>query len=521
MGEPLPSGVYETGPPDIYVISDMHIGRGKNPATGRYYSLEAFFYDDDLLNFCERICQETEADGRTLVLVLNGDAFDFLRIDAESGEDAMWPHHGPVATPAVARRLAQEILAGHPHFSDALALVLSRGHRVVLLPGNHDHVVQWSGVQEELKAAVTTFLERREAAGAIERLEVRQWFYHEPGRIWIEHGCQYDPENSFRWLLRRPLETAPDELHEAERDLPLGNFFQRYLYNAFGSITFIVPSSRANLRYFRWLMINQPRFLIGVIFSHLPFLYQVIRRFALAAERGPHEAMRNAHDAELEQLAEESGLGDRLHDVDALKETRADVVQATRGIFRQLTKLIGAGLAIALLVTALWFVAFLSINQIRAGFGLKTLMFLSLNLMLLASAVGVLIYSLMRAGKAEELPLRRAARQIAALLDVPIVCFGHIHDEVVWPIGWTEDGERRWYFNTGTWIAVFTHDVLLPRERVQYTFLRVRDNDAELLYWSAGRNQSRPVILLEETQHLPLGLSLPGLPEGGTAGGSD
>ena len=36
-------------PADIYVISDLHIGRGKNPETGRFYSLEAFFYDDDLL----------------------------------------------------------------------------------------------------------------------------------------------------------------------------------------------------------------------------------------------------------------------------------------------------------------------------------------------------------------------------------------------------------------------------------------------------------------------------------------
>ncbi len=515
MSERPISAAFEQELQDIYVVSDLHIGRGKNPATGRYYSLEAFFYDDDFLNFCERICQETEAVGRTLLLVLNGDAFDFLRIDSEPGEAAMWPHHGPIATPSVAGRLAREILAGHPRFVDGLALVLARGHRVILLPGNHDHVVQWTCVQDEVRAALFRSLERLGATDALDRFEARQWFYHEPGRIWIEHGCQYDPENSFRWFLRKPLETAPDDLHEAERDLPLGNFFQRYLYNAFGAITFIVPSSRANVRYFRWLLINQPRFLITVIFSHLPFLYQVIRRFAGAAERGAHEAMRTAHDAELERLAVESKLGDRLRDVDALKETRADVVQATRSLSRQLTKLIGAGLAVALLVTALWFVAFLSINQIRAGFGLKTLMFLSLNLFLLASAVGVVIYGLMRTTREEKLPLRRAARRIADLVDVPIVCFGHIHDEVVWPIGWTSDGERRWYFNTGTWIAVFTHDVLLPRERVQYTFLRVRDYQAELLYWSAGRNQARPVILLEEQQHLPLGLSLPALDDSG------
>jgi hypothetical protein len=45
---------------------------------------------------------------------------------------------------------------------------------------------------------------------------------------------------------------------------------------------------------------------------------------------------------------------------------------------------------------------------------------------------------------------------------------------------------------------VFTHDVLMPRERVQFTFLRVHEYEAELLYWSPGRGTSAPVILLDE-----------------------
>lgn len=493
---------------DLYVISDLHMGRGKNPATGRFYSLETFFYDDDFFRFCDHICTESEGRGRRLKLVLNGDVFDFLRVEADPSAQA-WPQHGPATTPNVVSKLAAEILAGHPRFADGLALVLARGHEVVMLPGNHDQAVQWTGVQQATRSAVAGWLARREQTEAIERLQFKQWFYYEPGRIWLEHGCQYDPENSFRWLLRRQLETAADEVHEAERDLPLGNFFQRYLYNAFGSITFIVPSSRANFRYFRWLLLNQPRFLFNVIFSHLPFLYQVVRRIAGAAERGPSDTMRDAHEDELENLAEDSGLGDRLKGIDALKEMRADVVQATRNIARQVGKLIIAGAGVGLVVTTIWFVAFLSINQFRAGFGLKTLLFLMLNLFLLAGAIGALIYALMRSGKDAPLPMRRAARRIADLVDVPIVAFGHIHDEVIHPIGWNSDGERRWYFNTGTWIAVFTHDVLLPRERVQYTFLRVRDRQAELLYWSPERDESRPVILLEESGSLPMTLRLP------------
>jgi hypothetical protein len=100
---------------------------------------------------------------------------------------------------------------------------------------------------------------------------------------------------------------------------------------------------------------------------------------------------------------------------------------------------------------------------------------------------------------------------------VPIVTFGHTHDEFItridgvagsglWPVPGRPDGEPTagepaWYFNTGTWIAVFTADALLPRERVQYTFLRVRGLKGELLHWSPGRSEATPVILLEEDHH--------------------
>src|SRR6476659_2706608 len=106
------------------------------------------------------------------------------------------------------------------------------------------------------------------------------WFYYEPGRIWIEHGCQYDPENAFRYMLRGELSGAAEPVLEAEHDMPLGNFFQRYLYNAFGHITFVVPTARAHLRYIKWLLVNQPRLLLRVLSSHLPFLFQVLRRLA-------------------------------------------------------------------------------------------------------------------------------------------------------------------------------------------------------------------------------------------------
>ena len=92
----------------------------------------------------------------------------------------------------------------------------------------------------------------------------------------------------------------------------------------------------------------------------------------------------------------------------------------------------------------------------------------------------------------------RSAQKVVDVLDVPIVTFGHTHEELLARLH-RPSGGRAWYYNTGTWIAVFTHDVLMPRERVQYTFLRVRGDEGELIHWSPGRGEPLPVILLDET----------------------
>ncbi len=496
-----------TEPDEIIVLSDLHIGRGKNPESGRYFTLEAFFYDDDFLRFCRWLCTDAKARGKKLKLVLNGDVFDLLRIEPEvarPGASLLERTYGQAHTPVIAARLVKNILGGHRVFLQGLATVLREGHQIILLPGNHDIETQWEPVRAEIRAALDEVprehVSADEAKAALERLRTWSWFYYEPGRIWIEHGCQYDPENAFRYLLR--AEATDASISEAEHDLPLGNFFQRYLYNFFGHITFIVPSARANLRYLKWMMVNQPRLLFDILARHVPFVFQVIRRLAKSAgPAGPeHHELKRLHEEALARLAEGSGLGEKLHAIDRLKEVHADVVQATRTLGWQFLKMaayVGVG---ALLTIAMWFVGFMAINELRAGFGLKAFLFLGLNFVIIAAAGGSLFYSLLRYEPISKRPFQRAAQRIVELLDVPIVTFGHTHDEVVARLS-RPGGGRAWYYNTGTWIAVFTHDVLVPRERVQYTFLRVRGNEPELLHWSPGRGEPLQVIMLDELDH--------------------
>lgn len=492
---------------DLVVVSDFHLGRGKNQLTGRYHELEAFFYDEDFRSFCVWLVDDAHKRNAKLRLIINGDAFDLLRIDRPptTPEATMVERQfGPVMSPDRASRDMADILDGHPGFVEGLARILDAGHEIVILPGNHDIEIQWAPVRRQIEAAVlgslrTQATSEREMTDAADRLRFPPWFWYEPGRIWVEHGCQYDPENAFTYLLRGALADAPRKVHEAEYDMPLGNFFQRYLFNGFGAITFIVPSTRAHMRYAKWLIGNTPYLISRVVLSHARFWPQVIRRIAQNQKRAK-VAYREAHERALDELADNplaGALGDKLREIDALKERGASVVEAVSTLTRQGLRVLLAIAALSGLAFGLWFAGFHAIAELKSGFMFKAMLFLGLDFAFLIAAILAIGWGLFRSPRVSSSPLRRAAQKIVNILDVPIVAFGHTHDEVLWRLQ-RPGGEPAWYYNTGTWLAVFTHDVLMPRERVQFTFLRVRDHDAELLYWSPGRQAAAPVVLLDE-----------------------
>jgi UDP-2,3-diacylglucosamine pyrophosphatase LpxH len=486
---------------DVIVLSDLHIGKGRSPRTRRFHGLETFFFDEDMRRFLQWCCGDAKARGTSVRVVFNGDTFDLLRMDDTAGAEASRRERrfGADLTPAVAAQLVAQILEGHPIFVEAVAEVLAAGSQVVFLPGNHDLEVQWSPVHDEMRRAVRAALERRGVPvdEALGRLSFAPWFVYEPGRIWIEHGCQYDPENAYRYPLRGALEADALDPNLLELDMPLGNFFQKYLYNGFGPLTFIVPSTRANARYSRWLLLHQPKLLLRVVWSHAPFVLQAIRRLTAKKAEG-RQSLEEAHARELARLAMESGLGEKLAAIDAQKTVRGDLMQATREYGLQGLRALMLATGFALAGTGLWASGFFAINELSSGFGLKALLFLVLNFVMMAAVGGATAYLIVREGPPPSpWPQRRAARRIARLLGVPFVTFGHTHEEAVWPIR-QRDGSTGWYYNTGTWISVFTHDVLLPRERVQFTFLRVKGMEAELLHWSPGRGEPLPVILLDE-----------------------
>jgi UDP-2,3-diacylglucosamine pyrophosphatase LpxH len=488
---------------DVVVLSDLHLGRGRSTRTGLYHPLETFFHDGDMRRFLAWVAADAQRRGKTVRVVFNGDTFDLLRTEihpAEGETSRREFRFGRDPSPEVVGQQMAAIVAGHAVFIEALADLVADGHEVVFLPGNHDLELQWDSAQKPLIDAVRRSLTFRALADVelcLGRLSFAPWFVYEPGRLWLEHGCQYDPESAFHFPLRRPLEGAFPPA-AAEEDLPMGSFFQRYLYNGFGAVTFLVPSTRANARYARWLLVNQPRLLFRVVWGHLPFIWQLMRRLS-RHDGAVKMAMAAAHARELDRLATQSGLGDELLALDAGKVVLgSDLAQALEDSGRQALR--GAGRVLALVVAAagLWSSGLLAINDMGPEFGLKTLLFLALNVAMMFAVIAATTYLLLSTEPPPSPPtLRAAARDIARRLDVPVVAFGHTHEEVFWRFERAPETLST-YVNTGTWVAVFAHHDAVPRERVQMSFLRVVDHEPELLYWSPGRGEPVPVVLFEE-----------------------
>jgi hypothetical protein len=125
---------------------------------------------------------------------------------------------------------------------------------------------------------------------------------------------------------------------------------------------------------------------------------------------------------------------------------------------------------------------------------LRGLVFGAANLGLLIGALVVAGVWLLRsdgsADSADVLRLRKRALQIASILDVPIVAFGHSHAEDI------TVGTEATYFNTGTWIPVFTGEDIRLRDRVSFPFLLVCGTDVEFLRWDhmLGRAVRFPLL---------------------------
>jgi len=170
------------------------------------YRNRQFFVDVRYAALVDRLLAELDErdgpDAPGLEVVFNGDMFELDGADGflhavEARRDA---DIGREDTETAALRA---VLRDHDGFVAATGRLLLRATRVVFLAGNHDSGLYWPAARAVLVAALVAAARAAGAPATVSdealaaRVAFRQWFHRsEGGRIYVEHGQQFDPASS-------------------------------------------------------------------------------------------------------------------------------------------------------------------------------------------------------------------------------------------------------------------------------------------------------------------------------------
>jgi UDP-2,3-diacylglucosamine pyrophosphatase LpxH len=274
-------------PEEIFVVSDFHLGLGRNPETGRFSRTELFLADQAFSRFLDYA-----SPGPGKLLFINGDAFDFVRIchyprsDQEFEEWSEFLERLGVvkelaelrrAISKVERRFGLEtddyksawkllqIANGHREFFQALARWINAGGTLLLSKGNHDLELYWPLVRKALEELLIR-------AGADRHAVRNQILYCDDwvriANVYFEHGHKYDPQQRVDDSDKSSvLRDEPSQLK-----LPLGIFVNRYLINQLEKLEPFLGAVRPTERILWMLLRTHPLSAIAMLFRSLHFI---------------------------------------------------------------------------------------------------------------------------------------------------------------------------------------------------------------------------------------------------------
>lgn len=267
------------------IISDLHLceaePRNEKFPLWKKYKTEEFFFDDTFGDFLRHL--EEKSEGQQVELVLNGDIFDFDSVTSVPEQPdfrVSWleKRRGLFPRPERARYKMTQIIRHHSEFFEHLRAFIQRGHRVVLIAGNHDVELHFPEVREVLLERLKLGME------AQRRFRFCEWFYISGKDTLIEHGNQYDPY----CLCEDPAQPFLQGYNYKMIRLPFGNLATRYLVNGMGFFnphleSNYIMSLGAYVRFFfRYMLRAQPLIIWTWFWSSVVTLYfSAIDRFRL------------------------------------------------------------------------------------------------------------------------------------------------------------------------------------------------------------------------------------------------
>lgn len=511
---------YELLKHDIIVLSDLHLGEGLSKNEPRYSPTEDFFYDCQFENFLKFLHRKYLYDPEGLVLVLNGDIFDFLTVTSTPSKEeakargfrvsAAERQFGlnPTAEKSVYK--LDVIAGGHKHFFRALARFVAGGHRVHILRGNHDLELYFPQVQDRLLEHLSSYQDGPSKEEVAAKVEFHPWFYLEPGRVYIEHGNQYDSTNSIRYPMHPMLPSRRWWSTEGEEvlDYPLGSIFVRFFYNRVRRIDPYTPRLLSFEQYWSFIRRYNLFDIWRVYKDHYPHFVAALgptTTTGSARSTGEEDARQEAAFDELEKTEN----GQLYRSLNAFKIYPASASKP--GVVKEMIS--------PILRRGMWIGLFLFI-VLFVWFGILQL--IDMIPWVTANAFVMSLFAVLTMGGAFwawihlQRKLRRMsvdlgvedfvdrADKIASLLDVKMILMGHTHMVDYRKVN---DGQTV-YANSGTWTTVDNPWNRIMRDARKNTFLYIKEDDVQLSRWNddAGRIDSVPLFYLED-EKIPDNLS--------------
>jgi UDP-2,3-diacylglucosamine pyrophosphatase LpxH len=217
------------------IISDLHLTDSEPPRhkvksrhpLWKKFKTKEFYIDDPLSRFLDHI--QKEAAGNEVELVLNGDIFDFdsvMSLPEKPVYKVNWLETRRGLFPRQEKSLfkIKIILEEHKLFTDSLRNFMNNGHKVIIIPGNHDVELHFPEVQSYIRDVFNLAEDKKN------NLVFTSWFYISNKDTLIEHGHQQDPY----CICENPLNPFLLDYNELSVRLPFGNVACRYMMNGLG-----------------------------------------------------------------------------------------------------------------------------------------------------------------------------------------------------------------------------------------------------------------------------------------------
>lgn len=215
------------------VISDLHLGRGRQLEGGATNSLEEFYFGQKLVEFLHYYCSGPYRD-YDVELIINGDFLNFLQVDYRG-------HFLTVITESVSMEKIRYIIEGHREVFDALRdFAATPGRSVTYIVGNHDQCMLWPGTRALLNDVLKT------------SVKYKNIVYYFDG-VHIEHGHMHEAANRLdpkRFFLKKSL---PEPI----LNLPFGSHFFVDFVLKLKQVHPHVDKVRPFKRMIRWALFNE------------------------------------------------------------------------------------------------------------------------------------------------------------------------------------------------------------------------------------------------------------------------